>query len=713
MPSTTTVGRYVLRAKLGAGAFGTVYRAYDPNLDREIALKILKSNLLAAPGVRERFQREARAAARLDHPHIVPVYDADTSGKHCYLASKLIAGKSLDNLIPENGLDPRRAVALLVQLLDALAHAHALGILHRDVKPANCLVDAQDRLYLTDFGLAGSLADESTRLTKEGAVMGTVAYMAPEQAQGQLDVGPAADQYSAGVALYELLTGQRPFAGPPQIVIYHAICTAAPPLSQFRPGLDATLETMCLTALTKRKEDRFADCRLFAEALRGWLARHAPRAASATVPVALPARPQAPTVSDKNPLAQDTILPALAAPTTILRPPAQRPSTGGKKARPWLVGAGMFLALVLAAGTLAGCLTLSALLFSSPRASTAPPPKPRPTDGKEKGNTDKPLDDKVIAGLPATMDKETGNTDKSTTNEPTDDKGKDNTDKPLDNKTIEELPATLVIDLGDGVKMEFVLLNAKGNDQFEMGASENDSNSSKDEKPRHKVTLTKPFYLGKYPVTQEQYAKLSRQQNGRVIIGDKPSYFQVGKNGEGKLGDIKDTSRFPVETVSWDEADAFCNTLTDKHGGQAPATLRQQKYRFALPTEAQWEYACRAGTSTVCYFGNDAKDLGEYAWFTENSGGRTHQVGTRKPNAWGLYDMHGNVWQWCQDYYNENYYANRDIKDPLNIINGSGRVLRGGSWSINAGRCRAAYRYGIAPALRNDIIGFRVSFRPD
>src|SRR5947209_7464486 len=151
MASPTTVGRYQLRAKLGGGAFGTVYRAYDPNLDRDIALKILKVNLLAAPGVRERFQREARSAARLDHPNIVPIHDADTTGKYCFLASKFIAGRSLDKLIPENGLDPRRAVALLVQLLDALTHAHERGILHRDVKPANCLVDAQDRLYLTDF----------------------------------------------------------------------------------------------------------------------------------------------------------------------------------------------------------------------------------------------------------------------------------------------------------------------------------------------------------------------------------------------------------------------------------------------------------------------------------------------------------------------------------------------------------------------------------
>jgi formylglycine-generating enzyme required for sulfatase activity len=170
-------------------------------------------------------------------------------------------------------------------------------------------------------------------------------------------------------------------------------------------------------------------------------------------------------------------------------------------------------------------------------------------------------------------------------------------------KSLTNLPATMDIDLGDGVKMELVLLNPKGNDTFYMGATAEESLSDND-KPRHKVTLTKPFYLGKYPVTQEQYVKL---------IGKNPIWFQVGKGGADKLGDVKDTTRFPVEQVSWNEADAFCNILMDKHNAQTPATLRQLKYRFALPTEAQWEYSYRAGTTTRYYFGNDAKDLGDFA----------------------------------------------------------------------------------------------------
>jgi formylglycine-generating enzyme required for sulfatase activity len=139
-------------------------------------------------------------------------------------------------------------------------------------------------------------------------------------------------------------------------------------------------------------------------------------------------------------------------------------------------------------------------------------------------------------------------------------------------------------------------------------------------------------------------------------------------------------------------------------------TKDKDKRKFRLPTEAEWEYACRAGTKTTYYFGDDAKNLGDYAWFKDNSGGRPHQVGMKKPNPWGLYDMHGNVWQFCEDYYDVKYYAISPLKDPLNI-NKSGsdhRVHRGGCWTYDALRSRAAARDGAVPGGHAAIIGFRV-----
>jgi formylglycine-generating enzyme required for sulfatase activity len=130
---------------------------------------------------------------------------------------------------------------------------------------------------------------------------------------------------------------------------------------------------------------------------------------------------------------------------------------------------------------------------------------------------------------------------------------------------------------------------------------------------------------------------------------------------------------------------------------------------FRLPTEAQWEYACRAGSTTRYCFGDDDSELGEYAWYAANSGNTTHPVGEKKPNAWGLYDMHGNVWEWCQDWYDSGYYAKSPTDDPTGAATGSDRVYRGGSWGNPAGLCRSADRLGSGPGGRGSFLGFRAS----
>ncbi len=182
----------------------------------------------------------------------------------------------------------------------------------------------------------------------------------------------------------------------------------------------------------------------------------------------------------------------------------------------------------------------------------------------------------------------------------------------------------------------------------------------KKEMSQHRVNLQE-FYLGKYPITQEQY---------QAIMGKNPSKFE-------------DNPKNPVEKVSWNDAQEFCQKLNEKTG---------KKYR--LPSEAEWEYACRAGTQTRYYFGDDEKQLGEYAWYSENSGSKTHPVGQKKPNNWGLYDMSGNVWEWCEDGWHENYEnvptdgtAWNENHSVTNL-----RVLRGGSWGTSPGDCRSAYR---------------------
>jgi len=207
--------------------------------------------------------------------------------------------------------------------------------------------------------------------------------------------------------------------------------------------------------------------------------------------------------------------------------------------------------------------------------------------------------------------------------------------------------------------------------------------ADKPEKPAHEVTISKPFYMGKYDVTQEQYQQ---------VMGLNPSYFK-GPN-------------LPVERVTWDEAKEFCRKVNERSPGVSPArTVAGETPAVRLPTEAQWEYACRAGTVTTYYSGDNEADLARVGWYGANSGGSTHPVGQKKPNAWGLYDLHGMVFQWCEDWYSN--YSIGAATRAKGAGTGTLRVLRGGSCDSRAWNCRAAHHYGYLPVHRCVDYGFR------
>ncbi|MFN9733782.1 MAG: SUMF1/EgtB/PvdO family nonheme iron enzyme [Microcystis sp.] len=242
---------------------------------------------------------------------------------------------------------------------------------------------------------------------------------------------------------------------------------------------------------------------------------------------------------------------------------------------------------------------------------------------------------------------------------------------PSTSPSDEPIKPTFTEKLPGGLQLEMVELPGG---EFMMGSPDSDPDAQSNEKPQHQVKVNS-FAIGKYPITQAQY---------QAVMGNNPSYF-------------KNNPQNPVERVSWNDAQAFCQKLSQITG---------KTYR--LPTEAEWEYACRAGTTTRYYFGDDANQLGDYAWHNGNSQDKTHPVGQKRPNAWGLYDMSGNVWEWCEDNWHDNYIgAPKDGSAWLTNDNDY-QILRGGSWYLNPNFCRSAFRFYY---FRRDYFSFFLGFR--
>lgn len=223
----------------------------------------------------------------------------------------------------------------------------------------------------------------------------------------------------------------------------------------------------------------------------------------------------------------------------------------------------------------------------------------------------------------------------------------------------------------NSIGMEFIKIPAGS---FTMGSDKPSGNSDASETPRHNVTITKPFMIGKYEVTQAQWT---------AVMGNNPSQFKNPAN--------------PADSISFDDAMIFINKLNTLEGGT--------KYR--LPTEAEWEYCARAGTTTDYSFGSDKSSIDLYAWYIKNSE-ETHPVGQLKANAWGLHDMHGNVFEWCSDW--KGTYSSENVKNPSGPSTGTERIARGGAWFLNPEYCRSASRLGKSPAFKDidGLYGFRM-----
>jgi TolB-like protein len=280
--NTTDFGDYELREEIGRGGQGVVYRALQKSLNRTVALKVIGLGRWAATPHLKRFRQEAEAAARLEHPQIVPIYEIGERDGSCYYSMKFIEGGRLDEVVRREPVSPRRAAELLVKIARTVQFAHERGILHRDIKPGNILLDQYGEPHLTDFGLARLIEQEST-ITNSFDVLGTPSYMAPEQAAGKTkELTPAADVYSLGAAFYQMLTSQPPFAGGTTYETIRMVLETEPRNPRlWNPKVDADLATICLKCLEKDPRRRYESAAALADDVERWL-RHEPISARRT-----------------------------------------------------------------------------------------------------------------------------------------------------------------------------------------------------------------------------------------------------------------------------------------------------------------------------------------------------------------------------------------------------------------------------------------------
>ncbi|HUV88645.1 MAG TPA: SUMF1/EgtB/PvdO family nonheme iron enzyme [Anaerolineae bacterium] len=656
----TIVGQYDILEQIGRGGMATVYKAYQPTLDRYVAVKVLTPGLAQDEDFVARFEREARAVARLRHRNILTVFDYGRQGGVFYLVMEYASGGALRERLgwPQ---DLAYAVSIVSQVGDALAQAHNQGVIHRDVKPGNILMAADDWPLLSDFGLAKILED-SVQLTASGVGVGTPQYMSPEQARG-LPVDGRSDIYSLGIVLYEAVTGRPPFGtdAPVVVILRHINDPLTPPRS-LRSDLPRELEHVILKALAKSPAERYQRMEEFVEDLQAAYPPPPPHklAQRGNVPAELAGRRAARGLARTVPRT-----PKPATPTP--HPPRRRAS-------PWMggaVGAALVLASVLVFLGFGASITPAASLFP-PTATATVESSPAVTALPTGTATAEPS---PAAAVPS-----------PTVSPPS----------PTAGPTI-SMPQSRVWE-ADGAEMVFVPAG-----EFIMGSEE----LGDDERPAHRVYLD-GFWIDRYEVTNEQFSRFvaatgyqtEAEQRGWGWVWQGLDWQKVEgadwRHSHGPADSLEGKVDRPVVLVSWKDALVYCQWA----GKQ-------------LPTEAQWEKAVR-GPVTGPGGGR------RYAWGDEFESGKTNTeesqrgdtvpVGSFSPQGdspYGAADMTGNVWEWVADWYGSDYYAQSPPANPPGPANGTYKILRGGAWPFSEVYARAAFRYSVKPDYTYDFAGFR------
>lgn len=634
-------GRYEIEKELGRGSMGIVYQAHDPRLDRRVALKVLRSDLVSSEPFVKRFLKEARAAARLAHPDIVTVYDVDEDQGTIYIAMELLPGQPLDQLIRKRMFSEKEIVLFGIRMAHVLDFAHKNGIVHRDIKPSNIILDPDGGIKITDFGVARIEDPSAPQQTVAGEVLGTPAYMSPEQALGHRIDGRT-DIFSMGVVLYELCTGVRPFRGDTVSAVLMAILHDAPPEPKtINAAISPEFAGVVMKCMSKEAGGRFQTGKALAEAM-------------------------------ERLVREDASLRVLSTKRSWRRP-------------------AFFFVFLLALG-IGGGLAYR-FLFNTGKAVVERPTSTNPESAAGMAEANRKIEELERKIAAAQKRREPTEKINGAVQEAKRKAAEPEGKRAPAARNPPELPA-----VNPAItKMEFVLV-PRGT--FLMGSPADEIGRNPDEGPQHEVRITKSFHMGKYEVKVSEFREFVKSTGYRTEAEVK-GWASVlrGEKWEKVPGLHWDNPGFrqdedhPATCVSWNDAAEFAKWASETTG---------RSHR--LPTEAEWEYACRAGNRDA--YGIGADSLESHAWFYRSSGAKAHPVGQKLPNAIGLYDIHGNAREWCQDWYGE--YATGSSVDPSGPPTGAKRVNRGGNWGARPTDLRCANRKNSIPSVAGPRLGFRL-----
>jgi formylglycine-generating enzyme required for sulfatase activity len=705
-------GRYRIVRMLKHGGMGAVYEAVDAALHSVVALK---QTFATRETQRKAFAREARLLANLDHEAFPRVMDHFFDGDGQYLVMELIRGSDLEELLNlrEMPFPQDKVLEWADLLLDALEdiHSNVPPVIHRDIKPSNLILTKKGKLKLVDFGVAKGSAGHMAAHTSNplSAVGYTELYASLEQAvraNGILGeslelvnepavtdiVNTPTDQlcdiYSLAATLYHLLTDQDPVpAAKRALKVWKGQPDPQALADAANPSVTAPVAAVLARGLAVDRSDRYPSAREMRRALREAVNAPAiPPGSTAPSDDLIGARARREAEAGRR-AEEETHLQTEAR----LRREAEERERGeneeaerqSQEAEAVDSPSGEHALLIPPPQGDRPALVAR----TTPRAGTTTTPTPnRPepaTPARIRRQTNlNPINFKRFGGLAAGLAlvllatfglyswhpwRRSQSIENAASKSPDAAPG-----RPASAPTpTSPAPAPVAGTLAQSpLGMKFAYVPAGS---FSMGSPKSEIGSYSDERPQHNVTISQGFYLGQYEVTQAEW---------QAVMGTNPSNFsRCGGN-------------CPVERVSWGDVQQFLAKLNARNDG----------WKYSLPTEAEWEYAARSAVPE-----SFARNLAAVAWYIANSGGHTHPVGQKQPNVLGLYDMHGNVWEWCQDWYDKDYYASSPSTDPQGPASGQFRVLRGGSWDCLARCARTAIRYvGALPKDHDFKFGFRV-----